>query len=778
MKRQLINLLKFMRFRKYCWVSLLFLICHFAYSQALPAADEVTDAQLEEFIKVAQSKGLSQAELEAGALARGYSEADIAKIRARINTLKVKTESSTPTNVNNTVRQQQGQVSEKTPTPVGNDQEVGKKKDVFGAQLFSNKSLSFEPNLRLPTPKDYILGPDDELRIDITGYAYQHYDARVSPEGTIKLESLSPLSVNGLSIEQAKSKIIERLKILYAGLRNGTLNVDVTLGNVRSIKVTVIGEATNPGTYTISSLATAFHALYLCSGPNGNGSMREIQILRNNKVIQKIDLYEFLMKGTLAENINLRDQDVILIPIAAKKAEIEGEVKRSGTFELKTSESFGDLLRYAGGYTEQSYQASVNVYRNTPKERQLITFDPIAQSQFSLQNGDKLVVGTILNRFENKVEVVGAVFRPGEFALSEDIKTVKQLIKKAEGLREDAFRNRAVLKRKRENLDPELIQINLDQLFKNEGEDILLKREDVLVIKSIAETRQVQTVGIQGAVNSGGVFDFAEKMTLQDLILLAGGFTDGATGKGIELSRRLYNDETKSETVEVTKYDISKELSEVSTIVLKPYDEVIVRSLPNYLAQQAVSIKGQVLYPSTYVIASREERISNLIERAGGFRQEAYLRGIQFFRNGRLIAMDVTQILKNPKHPNNLLLSPGDELVVPKVPETVTVNGQVFNPNVVAYNPTFSFKNYISQAGGFTDSAHVTKVYAVYSNGFTARTKKFLGMKFYPKVERGMQVYVPTRPKKNRLNSAERLSLFTGLTSATVLIITLIRTLN
>ncbi|AYQ30783.1 SLBB domain-containing protein [Runella sp. SP2] len=767
-----------MRFRKYCWVSLLFLICHFAYSQALPAADEVTDAQLEEFIKVAQSKGLSQAELEAGALARGYSEADIAKIRARINTLKVKTESSTPTNVNNTVRQQQGQVSEKTPTPVGNDQEVGKKKDVFGAQLFSNKSLSFEPNLRLPTPKDYILGPDDELRIDITGYAYQHYDARVSPEGTIKIESLSPLSVNGLSIEQAKSKIIERLKILYAGLRNGTLNVDVTLGNVRSIKVTVIGEATNPGTFTVSSLATAFHALYLCSGPNGNGSMREIQVLRSNKVIQKIDLYEFLMKGTLSENINLRDQDVILIPIAAKKAEIEGEVKRSGTFELKTNENFGELLRYAGGYTEQSYQASVNVYRNTPKERQLITFDPIAQSQFSLQNGDKLVVGTILNRFENKVEVVGAVFRPGEFALSDEIKTVKQLIKKAEGLREDAFRNRAVLKRKRENLDPELIQINLDQLFKNEGEDILLKREDVLVIKSISETRQVQTVGIQGAVNSGGVFDFAEKMTLQDLILLAGGFTDGATGKGIELSRRLYNDETKSETVEVTKYDISKELSEVSTIVLKPYDEVIVRSLPNYLPQQLVSIKGQVLYPSTYVIANREERISNLIERAGGFREEAYLPGIQFTRNGRLIAMDITQILKNPKHSNNLLLLPGDELIVPKIPETVTINGQVFNPNVVAFNPKFSFKSYITQAGGFTDSAHTAKVYAVYSNGLTSRTKKFLGMKFYPKVERGMQVYVPTRPKKNRLNSAERLSLFTGLTSATVLIITLIRTLN
>jgi len=767
-----------MSFRKYCWVSLLFIASHFAYTQALPAADEVTDAQLEEFIKVAQSKGLSQAELEAGALARGYSEADVAKIRTRINTLKTKTETSTPTNVNNTVRQQQGQVSEKTPTPVGNDQEVGKKKDVFGSQLFSNKSLSFEPNLRLPTPKDYILGPDDELKIDITGYAYQHYDASVSPEGTIKLESLSPLYVNGLSIEQAKNKIIDRLKTLYAGLRNGSLNVDVTLGNVRSIKVMVIGEVTNPGTYTVSSLATAFHALYLCGGPNGNGSMREIQVLRGNKVVQKIDLYEFLMKGTLAENINLRDQDVILIPIASKKVEIEGEVKRSGTFELKSSENFEELLKYAGNYTEQAYKASVNVYRNTAIERQLITFDPTNQSQYVLQNGDKLIVGTILNRFENKVEIIGAVLRPGEFALSDNIKTVKQLIKKAEGLREDAFRNRAILKRKRENLEPELLQINLDQLFKNDAEDIYLRREDILIIKSISETRQVQTVGIQGAVNSGGIFDYADKMTLQDLILLAGGFTDGATGKGIELSRRLYNDENRSETVEVRKYDIGKDLSEISTIELKPYDEVIIRNLPNYFAQQVVSIKGQVLYPSTYVISSREEKISNLIERAGGFRQEAYLPGIQFYRSGRLVAMDVTQILKNPQHPNNLLLAPGDELIVPKVPETVTINGQVFNPNVIAFNPKFSFKGYITQAGGFTDSAHTSKVYAVYANGFTARTKKFLGIKFYPKVERGMQVYVPTRPKKNRLNSAERLSLFTGLTSATVLIITLIRTLN
>jgi polysaccharide biosynthesis/export protein len=749
-----------------------------AYTQALPNADAVSDGQLEEFIKIVQSKGLSQAEVEAGALARGYSEADIAKIRARINTLKTKTEKTTSSNISSVGRQQQGQVSEKTPTPVSDEQEVGKKPDVFGNQLFTSKTLTFEPNLRLPTPKDYILGVDDELRIDITGYAYQHYDAKVSPEGTIKIESLNPIYVNGSTVEQAKTKIVERLKMLYAGLRTGALSADVTLGNVRSIKVTVIGEAATPGTYTVSSLATAFHALYLCGGPNGNGSLRDIQIMRNNRLFLKIDLYDFLLKGTLADNINLRDQDVILIPIATKKVEIGGEIKRSGTFEVKPEDTYQELLHYAGGYTEQAYQASVNVYRNTSKERQLVTFDAIQDTKFSLKNGDKFVVGTILNRFENKVEVIGAVFRPGEFALSSQLQTVKQLIQKAEGLREDAFRNRALLKRKRENLDPEILPINLDQLIKGTIDDIPLKREDILVVKSIAETRQIQTVGIQGYVNNPGSFDYADKMTLQDLVLLAGGFTDGATGKGIEVSRRLYNDETQNETVEVKKYDIEKDLNEMSQIVLKPFDEVLVKNLPNYLMQQLATIKGEVFYPSAYVISSRNERISDLINRAGGLRSEAYLSGIQFYRGGKLVAMDINKILGNSNHPNNLLLKSGDELVVPKIPETVTIGGQVFNPNVVAYNPTFNFKNYLNQAGGLTDSAHKRKIYVIYANGFTDRTKSFLGMKLYPRIERGMQIVVPTRPVKNRLNSAERLSLFTGLTSAAVLIITLLRTLQ
>jgi polysaccharide export outer membrane protein len=767
-----------MRFIKYCCVIVLLFAFQTSYSQALPAVDEVSDEKLEEFIKIVQSKGLSQAEIEAGALARGYSEADIAKIRTRINTLKTKTEKTTSTNISNVGRQQQGQVSEKTPTPVSDEQEVGKKRDVFGSQLFASKTLTFEPNLRLPTPKDYILGVDDELRIDITGYAYQHYDAKVSPEGTIKIESLNPIYVNGITIEQAKSKIVERLKMLYAGLRTGALSADVTLGNVRSIKVTIIGEAASPGTYTVSSLATAFHALYLCGGPNINGSLRDIQILRNNRLFQKIDLYDFLLKGTLSDNINLRDQDVILIPIAPKKVEIGGEVKRSGTFEVKPEDTYQELLNYAGGYTEQAYQASVNVYRNTSKERQLVTFDALKDTKFVLQNGDKFNVGTILNRFENKVEVIGAVFRPGEFALSPQLQTVKQLIQKAEGLREDAFSNRALLKRKRENLDPELVPINLNQLLKGTIDDIPLKREDILVVKSIAETRQIQTVGIQGAVNNAGAFDYADKMTLQDLILLAGGFTDGATGNGVEISSRLYNDETQTETVEVKKFDIEKDLNEVSKIILKPFDEVLIKYLPNYLSQQLVSVKGEVFYPSSYVISSRNERISQLIERAGGLRAEAYLSGIQFYRGGKLVAMNVNQILGNPNHPNNLLLKSGDELVVPKIPETVTIGGQVFNPNVVAYNPTFNFKNYLNQAGGLTDSAHKRKIYVIYANGFTDRTKSFLGMKFYPHVERGMQVFVPTRPVKNRLNSAERLSLFTGLTSATVLIITLLRTLQ
>jgi polysaccharide export outer membrane protein len=522
------------------FVSITLLI--FEANAQAPDIDKLSDAQIEQFLKEGESRGMSEAQIEAAAMVNGYSAMDIAKVRERIAKLKTNT-SSTANVMSKTERDQVGEVAERTETQISNDQQVSTKRSVYGFAVFSNKSLSFEPNLRIPTPPNYILGAGDQLKVDITGYAYQHYDLEVSPEGTVKLESLSPINVNGLTVNDAKNKINDRLKTLFAGLRNGSLNLDVTLGNVKSIKVTVLGEATRPGTYTVSSLATAFNALYLSGGPTPLGSLRDIQVLRNNKKVATIDVYDFLMKGTLKSNIFLRDQDVILIPTAMKKVELSGEVKRQMVFELKGDETFADALKYAGGFTEQAYKSAINVKRNTDTERKLITISSGMADSFLTKDGDTFFIPTILDRFENKVEVLGAVFRPGEFALGSDITTVKQLVEKADGLREDAFKERAILVREQENKDPRFIPLNIGAIVRGEIEDVQLQRQDQLIIKSIVDTRESRTVDIQGAVNTPGTFEYVDGMTVKDVILLSGGFREGATSKRLEVARVLKSDD-------------------------------------------------------------------------------------------------------------------------------------------------------------------------------------------------------------------------------------------
>lgn len=758
-----------------------------AYSQTptnLPSSvDNLSDKQIEGFLKQAEAKGLSEAQIEAAALANGYSAQDIAKVRERINRLKsgtteVKANTAGTVAVGTVTREQIGEVAERTPIAVSDKQEVGKKIETFGGQLFNNKNLTFEPNLRLPTPKGYILGPDDELKIDITGYAYQHYDTKVSPEGSINIENLAPIYVNGNTVEQAKIKIIERLKSIFAGLKDGRLNADVTLGSVRSIRVTLVGEVVNPGTYSISSLATAFNALYLSGGPDRDGSFRNIQIYRNNVLIKKIDVYNFLLKGTLEDNINLFDQDVILVPLFQKKVKITGEVKRGGVFELNENDDFATLLNYAGGYTEQAFTSTINVHRNTKTEKKILTFDPSANPDFATQNGDQFYIGTILDRFENKVEVRGAVFRPGEFALGERIKTIKQLIESAQGLREDAYINRAILVRQQENLDPLYMPIDLGKLMKGEIQDIELKKEDQLLIKSIVEIRQERKVDIEGAINNPGNYTYAENMSIRDIILLAGGFSDGATSKRIEVARRLYNDESTDKSVEIIPVNISKDLNPAEGgLKLMPFDKVIVRNLPNYEVQQSVSIQGEVFYPGSYTIENKTERISDIIDRAGGLRTEAYINGARLYRDGRLVFVDFDKALKNKKTASNLFLEQGDKIEIPRERQTVSITGQVLNATRMAYQPSFSFSDYIAQAGGFTDSAFVRKTYVQYANGSTDRTRSFLGIKIYPKVQSGMAIYVPARTGRPRMTSAERIAIGTGFVSLSAVLLTLIRLL-
>jgi len=745
-----------------------------AHAQTLPPVESVTDKQIESFLKEMESRGLSEEQVETLAKARGYTDTDIIKLRERINRVKSGT-AQTSEAPSTTVREQIEEVSERAEVQVKAEQPIIKE-ELYGTSIFRNKALTFDPNLRIPTPPGYVLGTGDEFRIGITGYAAKDYSLRVSEEGDVRLEHFAPIYVNGLTVTEAKAKIKQRLASLFAGLNNGSLNLDLTLTKVKSIKVTVIGEVAHPGTYTVSSLATLFNVLYQSGGPTRIGSFRNIQLLRNNKVIHHLDLYEFLQKGLLTGDAGLKDQDVVFIPASETIVQVTGEVKRPLKYELKAGESLKDLLAYSGGFTENAYTAQLTLKRKTDKELEIRNVDVATEKDFLLRNGDVLHASAILDRYTNRVEVMGAVFRPGEYALEQNLQTVSQLIRKAEGLREDAFRTRAILKRQRENLDPEFITLDLDKVL-NEGQDVTLKREDILIIRSITELREARKVSISGEVNQPGEYDFSDSLSVSDLVFLAGGFRTGATPNRIEVARRLYNDEEDDATVQIFDLNIDEDLSiKGKKFVLHPFDQVYIRSLANYQPQQSVSIEGEVNYPSRYVIKSKTERVSDLIDRAGGLRKEAYLRGAKFYRDGKLVAMDLERALSNKKSAVNLFLEEGDRIIIPKEEQVVKLFGQVQNPTSVAYEPKFSFVDYIEQAGGFTDSANIKRTYVRYANGLTERTRSFLGMRFYPKAEKGMEVIVPVK-HKDKMSRAEVVTMATAVTSMMAVIVTLIRIL-
>jgi polysaccharide export outer membrane protein len=758
----------------YLLLGLSLMVSGLAYSQKMPNVDALSDKQIEAFMKEAEAKGLSEIQIEAAARLNGYSDTDIIKVRERINRIKTNTNSSSAT-INNATREQIGEISQRAEVQVDTKTSLDNNQKIFGYDLFNNKSLSFEPNLRIPTPANYILGPDDVLSVDISGYAYQHYDLKISAEGTVKIESLAPVYLNGLTVEKAKAKILQRLKTLFAGLTNGGLSMDLTLGKVRTIKVTVVGEVQSPGTYNVSSLATLFNALYVSGGPSTIGSFRNIQLLRNNKIVQLFDLYDFLLEGLMPGNVVLQDQDVVFIPVAERKISFVGQVKRPLIYELRAGETMSDAIKFAGGFTDNAYKANLTIRRNTDKEKEILTLNADASKSFALQNGDKIEINNVLDRYTNKVEVVGAVFRAGEYALSNELKTVAQLITKAEGLREDAFLNRAILKREQPNKDPEFIPLDLRKVMN--GEDLELKREDVLIVKSIVELRELRKVTVNGAVNQTGEFDFVDNMSVSDLIVLAGGLKEGATVKRIEIARRLFNDESNEQTVEIINAESNKDLNiQTKRVFLKPFDQVFIRELPNYQIQEMVSIEGEVNYPGQYVIKNRTERLSDLIERAGGERPEAYFKGAKFIRNGKQVAVNLEEIFLNKNVVMNLYLENRDRLIIPKETQTVKVSGQVLNQTSIAYQPEFSFREYISQAGGFSDSAFVRKTYVRYPNGLTSRTKSFLFIKDYPRVEKGMEIIVPVK-RRDKLSKAEIISISSGLVSLSAVLLTLFRLL-
>jgi protein involved in polysaccharide export with SLBB domain len=748
--------------------------------------DELTDEEVTLFFQKAQSSGMTEGQIETAAKAQGYTAADIARMRERIS--KTNVTGTKTSDESTTERVTNGEVEKDEKKAVDNTVDKLVPKKVYGDNLFNNQKLNFEPNLKIATPKNYQLGPDDELNIDIFGDVLDNFKVRVSPEGTIKILNLGPIYVNGMSIELASERIVSRLRQLYQGLNKpgSGSSAQVTLGNVRSIKVTLTGEVKNPGTYTVSSLATVFNALYLAGGPNENGSYRNIRVIRGNKLIRTLDLYDFLLRADQKDNIHLQDQDVIRIGDYETRVEFVGEVKRPMVFEAVKGETIKDLLRYAGGFTDKAYTYTFSARRNTSRELKLVNVTQDEVATFLPQNGDLYTIGTIINRYENRIEVEGAVFRPGIYAMEAGLSTVKELIKKAEGTKENAFLNRATITRRKENYDPEMISLDLGKILRGEAPDVALHREDILKVYGLDEIKEKFMVNIVGEVNEPGEFDYREGMRVGDLILMAKGLKVSASYAKLELARRIISHgagEPGDAKVLIKTFEIDGNLqlgNEGSQLVLQPFDILSIRRAPNYEEQRSVTINGQVNYPGSYAIQDQKQKISDLISMAGGLKEDSYLEGAKLFRDSTTVGVDLNLILDDPNREENILLVAGDRLEIPRQLQTVKLTGAVQNPLALSFKSGASLRDYISGAGGYLDEADKSRAYVKYANGVSVQIKQFLFFHKYPVIKPGSEIVVPEIPKdrKKGLSTGEAIGLTTSLASLSLTLITLINNLT
>lgn len=682
------------------------------------------------------------------------------------------------------------------------------RRTIYGHNVFNSPTLTFEPNDNLATPQNYRLGPGDEVVIDIWGDAEDHIRQTISPEGSIMITQLGPVYLNGMTIQEAGKHIRKSFAQKYAGISESDSNIQVTLGQIRTIQVNLMGEVATPGTYVLSPFSTVFHALHRAGGINAIGSMRNIQVLRNGKKVAGIDVYEYLFKGKNSGNIRLEEGDVIIVPPYETLVNIEGNVRRPMYYELKPGETIKNIVDYAGGFTSEAFTETIGLARQNGTDNELVNISRQQYPTYKLQDGDVLTVGTILNRISNKVEVKGSVFRPGLYAIDSQVSTVKQLIQKGEGLTEDAFTERALIYREKDDLQPEVISFNLADLMSGRINDIPLKRNDVLVISSITDLTLVGDVSIRGMVHNPGSYPYADNLTLEDLIFRAGGLREGASTARVEVARRV-NDPTATEQTSV--------LSEIFTIsienglsangkgfILKPYDDVMIRVSPGYEPQRFVTVNGEILFSGQYALVKRNERLTDVIARAGGIIDGAYIKGAHLSRaltedeytarrealrfamanstgnQGDSIALskiqvsrfynvgiDLEKALAQPGSAYDIVLRPGDQLYIPEEQSTVKISGEVMFPNTVTFEPGKKLRHYIDQAGGYGQQAKKGKAFIVYMNGSVAKAKR------NTPIEPGCQIIIPTKPNKGGTNWAKVMAFATSFTSVAALAATI-----
>lgn len=616
--------------------------------------DNFSDAQIRRLVQAAEERNIGVQDIQEQALIRGMPRTEVSKLIQRIQraqsnngqTRSGQRASGTVSSASNA-----DSLSQSSQRDSSLDMITEEERKVFGFNLFNSEDLTFEPNMDIATPKNYQLGSGDELLVNVWGASQQSYVLEVGRDGTIRIDNLGPIYVNGLTIEDAEKRIINRLAEIYAGLRGtrerpANTYAEVTLGQVRSIKITIVGEVRKPGTYTLPSLATAFNALYQSGGPSFIGSFRNIEIVREGKVVSTLDVYDFLVGSELSStNTQLQDQDIIRVIPYETRIELKGQVKRPGYYEVKPEETLDQALQFGGGFTDKAYTHRLKVTRKTPRAKEIIDVPQSEIDSFSSKNGDVVTVDSILNRYENRVEVLGAVFRPGDYALTEGL-TVKGLLAKAEGLREDAYVGRALLYRKGEDLSSQVVSLDLRKVLNDQGGDLVLKREDVLRVYAVSDLEEEYMVRVDGEVQDPDQYPYMKGMTLGDLIAMAGGMKESAYEAKVDVARLLKHttngtNGTNSAEATVTataktyhfKINASLELiDEAADFELLPSDQVFVRRSLNYEPQQTVYVMGEVAYPGEYAITSKDERISDLVERAGGVTQYAYREGAHLIR--------------------------------------------------------------------------------------------------------------------------------------------------
>ena len=799
----------------------------------IASAQKMSDDQVIEYVMEAQEKGDSQQQIAKDLLRRGVTMDQVNRIKRKMENQKTsgigasmteKKRTRTAPKKNGAIELQSDKeerskfnATEREEMMMGEMgflfpdstmmymmEEQGKK-EIFGHRLFQNKNVVFEASYNLPTPANYRLGPGDEVAIDIWGASQSNIQETISPDGNIYVENLGPVHLSGLTVTQANKYLKEQFGQIYSGINSEepNSNIRLSLAQNRTIQVHVMGEVENPGTYTMSSFATIFNALYQAGGVNEVGTLREVKVYRNDKLVATYDVYDFILNGNSDKGIRLEDNDVVTVDAYKNLVSVTGNVKRPMYYEMLDDESVAQLLKYAGGLSGNAYKDDVRLIRNGKREREIYTLDAAEQQNFILADGDSVSVDSIMPTFANMVEVKGAVYRPGMFQMNGRINTVKQLIESAGGLKDEAFLNRAILNRRNPNNTMENLAINLEQLMNGTIPDVSLRKNDVLLVPSLFDMQEVQTVTIFGEVAFPGTYQYVDNMSVEDFIVNAGGLNEAASTAKVDVARRV-KDSRATSASDTISYTYSFSISDGLVVegnpnfTLMPFDEVYVRKSPGYFKQENVTIEGEVLFAGTYALTKKNQRLSELIETAGGLTPQAYPEGARLVRQmteEELLRLDVTietalQTAKNeedsvrvrnslknqtaypvgvelhraldkPGSDEDITLRDGDRIVIPQFSNTVKMSGEVMYANTVAYKKGKRLSYYLEQAGGYSNEAKKSKVYIVYMNGTVARARKMNSSLIQP----GCEIVVPKKDKE-RLKSTEILSL--GSTSASL----------